>query len=72
MRDATFELHEMLKPLAGELVMVRSSAGEALGPITMAIREDDGDHVFTVADVSFVADNVASIDFDSQLVVLHC
>lgn len=70
MRDATFELHELLKPLADELVTVRSSAGTEVGPMTMAVRESNGDHVFTVGSVSFVADDVARIDSYLQEVTL--
>ena len=71
MQDAMWELHEMMKPLASYQVSVRTAAGEVTGPMTMAIRESDGDHIFVVAGVAFVAGDVARIDPDLQLVVLR-
>ena len=68
-------LLELNKPAALDRVIVRRQIDGrehelARGPMSFEPRDSDGDMVFTVGEVSFLADQVVSIDNEVQIVWL--
>ena len=69
-------LLELNKPSAEETVTVCRWTGEeesefVCGPMHIGPRASDGDMVFTVCGISFMADDVVQIDDESQIVWLR-